>query len=44
MEGTIRTYPLRTILEVELREIIENTAKALGCEAELEYYYYAGPV
>lgn len=46
MEGTIRTYSreLRTTLEGELREIIENTAKALGCEAELEYYYYAGPV
>lgn len=46
MEGTIRTYSreLRATLENYLREIIENTAKALGCEAKLEYYYYAGPV
>lgn len=46
MEGTIRTYSreLRATLENDLRQIIENTAKALGCEAELEYYAYAGPV
>lgn len=46
MEGTIRTYSreLRTTLEGSLRDIIENTAKAVGCEAELEYYRYAGPI
>jgi len=46
MEGTIRTYSrqLRTSLENDLREIIESTAKALGCEGKLEYFYYAGPV
>ena len=46
MEGTIRTYSreLRNTLESDLRKIIENTASALGCEAELEYWYYPGPI
>lgn len=46
MEGTIRTYSreLRETIEASLREIIENTAKALGCKAELDYSYYLGPV
>lgn len=46
MEGTIRTYSreLRQTIEASLREIIENTGKALGCKAELEYYYYLSPV
>jgi len=46
MEGTIRTYSrdLRGTIEADLREIIENTAKALGCKAELEYSYYLSPV
>lgn len=46
MEGTVRTYSreLRESIEGELRAIIENTAKALGCEATLEYSYCPGPV
>jgi len=27
-----------------LRNIVENTAKALGCKANLEYSYYASPI
>jgi len=46
MEGTIRTYSreLRNTIEERLRKIIVDTASALGCEAELEYYYYPGPI
>lgn len=46
LEGTIRTYSreLRSTIESDLREIVENTAKALGCKAQLEYWYYPGPV
>jgi amidohydrolase len=46
MEGTIRTYSreIRAQIEDKLRNIIENTAKALGCEAKLEYWYYPGPI
>ncbi len=46
MEGTIRTYSreLRSSLESQLREIIENTSKAHGTKASLEYWYYPGPV
>lgn len=46
MEGTVRTHSreVRAIVEKSLREIIEGTAKALGCQAELEYSYYAAPI
>lgn len=46
MEGTIRTHSreVRGTIEKNLRDIIENTGKALGCKAELEYTYYASPV
>ena len=46
MEGTVRTHSreVRAIVEQNLREIVEGTAKALGCEAALEYSYYAAPV
>lgn len=46
MEGTIRTYSreLREHLEADLRRIILGTAEALGCEAELDYRAYLGPV
>lgn len=46
MEGTIRTHSreVRANVEKNLREIIENTGKALGCKAELEYSYYAAPI
>lgn len=46
MEGTVRTHSreVRAIIEQNLREITEGTAKALGCEAELEYSYYAAPI
>lgn len=46
MEGTVRTHSreVRAIVEQNLREITENTAKALGCRANLEYSYYAAPV
>lgn len=46
IEGTVRTYSrkLRSRIEESLREIVENTAKALGCKARLEYWYCPGPV
>ena len=46
MEGTTRTYSrqLRKQIESDVREIIENTAKALGCEASLKYSYLPGPI
>ncbi|MEL7648572.1 MAG: amidohydrolase [Sedimentibacter sp.] len=46
MEGTVRTHSreVRAIVEQNLREIAENTAKALGCRANLEYSYYAAPI
>lgn len=46
MEGTTRTYSRETRAQIEdkLRNIIEHTAKALGCDAKLEYSYFAGPV
>ncbi len=46
MEGTIRTYSreLRETIEGSLREIVEGTARALGCKAELDYSYYLSPV
>jgi len=46
MEGTVRTYSreLRNTIEERLRKIIEDTASALGCKAELKYDYYLGPV
>ena len=46
MEGTIRTYDreLLSHLAEDLRVIIEGTAQALGCTAELEYDHYLQPV
>lgn len=46
MEGTIRTYSreLRAQMEGHIKAIIENVAKIYGCEVELEYYAYPGPV
>lgn len=46
MEGTIRTFSreIRKQIEGDMKEIIENTAKALGTKAELEYWYFPGPV
>ena len=46
MEGTIRTHSreVRAIVEENLRQIVENTAKAMGCKADLEYSYYAAPI
>lgn len=46
MEGTIRTYSreLRKTIESDLRRIITGVAQALGCEAELDYHAYLGPV
>lgn len=46
MEGTIRTHSreVRAIVEKNLRDIVENTGKAMGCKAELDYSYYAAPI
>lgn len=46
MEGTIRTHSRKVRTEIEgfLRNIIESTAKALGCNARLDYSYYDDPV
>lgn len=46
MEGTIRTYSreLRAEIDKKMNEIIQPAAQALGCSAELEYYWKTGPV
>lgn len=46
MEGTVRTHSreVRALVEQNLKEMVESTAKSLGCEAVLEYSYYAAPV
>ncbi len=46
MEGTIRTHSreARANIEKQLRDIVENTGKALGCKAQLEYSYFASPI
>lgn len=46
MEGTIRTFSreLREEIESNMKDIIENTAKALDAEANLDYWYFPGPV
>ena len=46
MEGTVRTYSreLRKTIDAQLEKIIKNTAEALGCEAELQYHRFPGPV
>ena len=46
MEGTVRTHSreARADIEKNLRDIVENTAKALGCKANLEYSYFASPI
>ena len=46
MDGTTRTFSRETRdnLEGHLRKIAEDTAKALGCEAELDYTYLTGSV
>jgi len=46
MEGTIRTFSreLRKSLEASLRSVIEHAAATQGAEAELEYWYFPGPV
>lgn len=46
MEGTVRTFSreIREKIESTMRNIIEETAKALDTKASLEYWYYPGPV
>lgn len=46
MHGTVRTFQpeFRMKVEEKLRNIIENTANAMGATAALEYNYYPGPV
>lgn len=46
MEGTTRAFnkETRNAIEGELRTIIENTAKALGVTAKLEYSYLTDPI
>ncbi|MDD2447625.1 MAG: amidohydrolase [Tissierellia bacterium] len=46
MEGTTRAFnkKVRDVIEGELRKIVENTAKALGVTAKLEYNYLTDPV
>ncbi|WMJ77634.1 MULTISPECIES: amidohydrolase [unclassified Sedimentibacter] len=46
MEGTTRAFnkDTRDAIEGELRKIAENTAKALGVTAELEYNYLTDPI
>ena len=46
MEGTVRTFSrtLRPTIEPGMRRIIENTAEALGCTAELVYDRIEDPI
>ncbi|MDD4569496.1 MAG: amidohydrolase [Tepidanaerobacteraceae bacterium] len=46
MEGTTRTFSpeLRKKIEGTMRNIIEHSAEALCEKAELEYFYYPGPL
>ncbi len=46
MEGTVRahTAQARGIVEENMRRIIDATAQAMGCTAELEYRYLEPPV
>jgi len=46
MEGTTRAFNKNTrdSIEEELRKIIENTGKALGVTAKLEYNYLTDPI
>lgn len=46
LEGTVRTFSreLRPAIEPGMRRIIEKTAEALGCEAELEYAKIDDPI
>lgn len=46
MEGTVRTYAkeVRDTVEQKIRNIMDSTAAALGCTAELEYSYIEPPL
>ncbi|MGE4276372.1 MAG: M20 family metallopeptidase [Lawsonibacter sp.] len=46
MEGTVRAHTTqsRGIVEQAMRQIVDNTAAAMGCTAELEYKYLEPPV
>ena len=46
MEGTVRAYnpATRAIIEENLKNIAQSTAKAMGCSAEIEYTYIDDPV
>ena len=46
LEGTVRTFSRAFRKEIEnlMRNLVEETAKALNTEATLEYQYYPGPV
>jgi metal-dependent amidase/aminoacylase/carboxypeptidase family protein len=46
MHGTARTFnpEFRKTIEPGLRRIVENTAKALGAQAKLDYRCYCGPI
>ncbi|MGD9569889.1 MAG: amidohydrolase [Sedimentibacter sp.] len=46
MDGTVRCHSreVRATIEQQLRDIVDNTAKTFGCEAVLDYNYYAAPI
>ena len=44
MEGTVRTYEAGTVVEERMRRVIEQTAKALGAKASLQYDYLTPPM
>ena len=46
LNGTVRTFSheIQAQAPVLMREVIENTAKAFGCTAELKYLKKTGPV
>ena len=46
MRGTVRTFDreLRARMDELIRQIVQNTAQAFGCTAELDYLRKTGPV
>ena len=46
MSGTVRTHSpeARALVEPTMRQIVQGTAQALGCTAEVEYNYLEPPV
>lgn len=46
LEGTVRTHAAKTraMVEAAMHQVVDNTAAAMGCSAEIEYNYLEPPV